>query len=324
MGPAMGLTRAVFLERDSVDREDLDLGPLEALGLDWRFYRQTPETELPERIHDAQLVLVNKIVLDSGCLEEAGALRLVCVAATGTNNVDLEAAQRLGIAVTNARGYATPSVVQHVFALILALSVRLPQYQDLVVAGRWQDSSQFCLLDHPIRELAGRILGVVGYGELGRAVAHIARAFGMQVLVSQRAGGPVRPGRVALHELLPRVDVLSLHCPLTETTRGLIGERELERMRPDALLINTARGGIVDEQALARALEAGRIGGAGVDVLATEPPVRDNPLLAPGIPNLIVTPHIAWASRESRQRLIGELAANIAAFLQGRARNRVV
>jgi glycerate dehydrogenase len=320
----MGLTRAVFLERDSVDREDLDQGPLKALGLDWRFYRQTTETELPERIHDAQLVLVNKIVLDSGCLEEAGALRLVCVAATGTNNVDLEAARRLGIAVTNARGYATPSVVQHVFALILALSVRLPQYQDLVVAGRWQGSSQFCLLDHPIRELAGRTLGVVGYGELGRAVAHIARAFGMEVLVSQKAGGPMRAGRVALHELLPRVDVLSLHCPLTETTRGLIGERELERMRPDALLINTARGGIVDEQALARALAAGRIGGAGVDVLATEPPVHGNPLLAPGIPNLIVIPHIAWASRESRQRLIGELAANIAAFLQGRARNRVV
>jgi glycerate dehydrogenase len=319
-----GAKHAVFLELDSVDRGDLDLGPLQALGVDWRLYRQTTETELSERIHDAQLVVVNKIVLNSGRLEGAGALRLVCVAATGTNNVDLEAARRLGIAVTNARGYATPSVVQHVFALILALSVRLPQYQGLVAAGRWQRSPQFCVLDHPIRELAGRTLGIVGHGELGRAVGRIARAFGMEVLVSQRPGGPVRPGRVALHELLSRVDVLSLHCPLTETTRGFIGELELERMRPDALLINTARGGIVDEQALARALRAGRIGGAGVDVLATEPPVHGNPLLAPGIPNLIVTPHIAWASRESRQRLIGELAASINAFLQGQARNRVV
>ncbi len=319
----MGLKRAVFLDLDSVDRGDLDLGPLRALGLDWQLYRQTSEDELPGRIQDARIVVVNKLVLDRARLEGAGALELVCVAATGTNNVDLAAARHLGIAVANARGYATPSVVQHVFALILALSVHLPRYQALVAAGCWQTSPRFCLLDLPIRELTGRTLGIVGHGELGRAVARTARAFGMTVRVSRRPGGAGRPGRVPLHELLPRVHVLSLHCPLTEATRGLIGERELQRMRPDALLINTARGGIVDERALARALRAGRIGGAGIDVLDTEPPVAGSPLLAPGIPNLIVTPHIAWASRESRQRLIGELAANITAFLDGRARNRV-
>jgi glycerate dehydrogenase len=214
--------------------------------------------------------------------------------------VDLDAAARRGIAVCNIRRYATPSVVQHVFALLLSLTRHLSDYQRAVQSGAWQRSGQFCLLDYPIRELGGLTLGIVGYGELGQAVAATAeQAFGMRVLIAQRPGGSAEPGRLPLQQLLPQVDVLSLHCPLTPETRGLIGAEELALMKPDALLINTARGGIINEGALAAALLTGRLGGAGIDVLATEPPGSDSPLLQQPIPNLIVTPHIAWASRQS-------------------------
>ena len=262
-------------------------------------------------------MISNKVRLDAAAFAAAPQLRLVCVAATGTNNVDLDAAQRHGVTVCNVRGYATPAVVQHVYALILALTTRLPDYQRDVANGRWQASPYFCLLDHPIRELAGRTLGIVGYGELGSAVARVAAAFGMSVLIAQRAGSAAQAGRLALTELLPLVDILSLHCPLTPQTRGLIGAQELALMKPDALLINTARGGLVDEAALAAALRGGKLGGAGIDVLSEEPPRDNNPLLATDIPNLIVTPHIAWASREARQRVIDAIAANIRAFLAG-------
>jgi glycerate dehydrogenase len=201
----------------------------------------------------------------------------------------------------------------------MALTTRLPEYQRAVASGAWQQHDRFCLMHYPIRELAGRTLGILGYGELGQAVARVTEAFGMQALVAQRPGGAARAGRVALDQLLPQIDVLSLHCPLTDSTRGLIGARELGLMRGDAVLINTARGGIVDESALAEALRLGAIGGAGIDVLSTEPPRGGNPLLEPDIPNLIVTPHVAWASREARQRVIEEIAA----FSAGIARNRV-
>lgn len=313
----------VLLDVATIDQGDLDLSALARVVGHWRQYPQTQATELLERLGAAQIAVTNKVVLDRAVLEQARALRLICIAATGTNNVDLEAARALGIAVTNVVGYATPSVVQHVFALILALTTRLPDYQRAVASGAWQRHERFCLLDFPIRELAGRTLGIVGYGELGQAVARVAEAFGMRVLIAQRPGGPATEGRVPLDQLLAEVDVLSLHCPLTDRTRGLLGARELGLMRRDALLINTARGGIVDEQALADALRAGTIGGAGVDVLSNEPPHAGNPLLAPDIPHLIVTPHSAWASREARQRVITEIAANIAAFLAGTPRNRV-
>jgi glycerate dehydrogenase len=208
--------------------------------------------------------------------------------------------------------------VQHVFSLMLALMTHLPDYHRAVAEQRWQGAEQFCLLDFPIRELAGKTLGIIGYGELGKNVARIAEAFGMQVLIAQRPG-TLEPenGRVPLPMLLPQVDVLSLHCPLTPDTRSLIGTWELALMRRDAILINAARGGIVDETALARALQEGALGGAGVDVLTEEPPTQGNPLLEKGIPNLIVTPHCAWGSREARQRLTGQLVENIAGFLQG-------
>ena len=315
----------VFLDIDTVDRGDLELAALKGLLPQWQFYGTTSSEVLAERLTDAHVVVTNKVRLDEAALRAATSLRLICVAATGTDNVDVMAASRLGITVCNVRGYATAAVVQHVFALILGLSVRLPEYRAAVISGRWQTSPIFCLLDFPIRELAGKSLGIVGYGNIGQAVAGVADAFGMEVLVAQRPGTTEEhPGRLPLHDLLPRVDVLSLHCPLLPETRGLIGAWELALMRPDALLINTARGGIVDEDSLAEVLRAGKLGGAGVDVLTEEPPTCGNPLLQPDIPNLIVTPHSAWASRDARQRLVDDLVENIRAYLSGTPRHVVL
>jgi glycerate dehydrogenase len=319
----MKSTRGVLLDLATIDRGDMDLSPLRSVCEHWEIHERTDPDETRRRIADAELVVSNKVVLDRGLLESAPGLKLVCVAATGTNNVDLEAARELGIAVTNVTGYATPAVVQHVFALMLAHATRLFEYRQAVLDGAWSRSDQFCLLDYPIRELAGRTLGIVGYGDLGQGVARVATAFGMDVLVARRSGGPERADRLPLAELLPQVDVLTLHCPLTESTRNLIGAQELTLMKPDALLINTARGGIVDERALVEALRRGEIGGAAVDVLTVEPPWDGNPLIDAEIPNLIVTPHTAWASRECRQRLVGEVAENIRAFAADSNRNRL-
>ncbi len=315
---------AVFLDRDSLNHDDLDFSSLQSTLADWRFYADTQPEQTASRIADAEVVVSNKVMLDEAALDAAPKLKLIAIAATGTNNVDLNVAARRGISVCNIRRYATPSVVQHVFALLLSLTRHLNDYQAAVRRGDWQRSGQFCLLDYPIRELGDLTLGIIGYGELGRAVADTAeRAFGMRVLLAQRPGGPAQPGRIALHELLPQLDVLSLHCPLTAETRGLIGREQLALMKPDALLINAARGGIVDEAALATALLGGKLGGAGIDVLSEEPPTADSPLLQQALPNLIVTPHIAWASRQSRQRLLDQLAENIAAFVAGRPQNLV-
>lgn len=308
----------VFLDRGSLDLGDLDLAPLLDALPALHCHPATAATETAARVRAAEIVISNKVVLDAAVLAAAPALKLICVAATGTNNVDLGAARARGITVCNCRGYGTPSVAQHTLTLMLALATRLPDYQRAVATGRWQQATQFCLLDFPIRELAGKTLGIIGQGELGGAVAQLAEALGMRVLRAARPGQPSAGGRVALAELLPQVDVLSLHCPLTAETRNLIGAAELALMKPDALLINTARGGLVDEAALAAALRAGRLGGAAFDVLTEEPPVHGNPLLAPDLPNLIVTPHNAWGSRESRQRMVGQLAENIRAFVAGR------
>jgi glycerate dehydrogenase len=318
------LQSAVLLDRDTIDAGgDIDFSALESLFSRWRAHNYTLKPDILERIAGADVIISNKVMLDEQALRSVPALQLVCVAATGTNNVDLKAAKTLGITVCNVRGYATPAVSQHTIALILALSTRLIDYREAVRARRWQQARQFCLLDYPIRELAGKTLGIIGYGELGQAVAHLGEAFGMKLLVAQRPGGPAEKGRVPLPELLPQVDVLSLHCPLTPQTRNLIGARELALMKRDAILINTARGGIVDEQALVDALREQRIGGAGIDVLTVEPPVNGNVLLDPDIPNLIVTPHSAWASRETRQRLVAEVVANVRAFTEGSPRNLV-
>lgn len=316
--------RGSILDLESFDRGDLDLTPLRSVMPRLDEHAATSPDEVVERLAGVEIAISNKVPIGPEAFAALPDLRLVAVAATGTNNIDLEAARKHDVAICNVRAYATPSVVQHVFALMLSLSRNLPAYSAAVDRGQWQLSRQFCMLDWPIGELTGLTLGIVGYGELGRAVADVGKtAFGMQVRIAERPGHPTRQGREPLHELLPEVDVLSLHCPLTPETRGLIGPRELERMKPEALLINTARGGIVDEAALADALRSGRIGGAGVDVLTREPPSSDNPLLAGDIPNLILTPHVAWASREARQRMVNQLGENVRAFLQGQPRNLV-
>ncbi len=309
--------RTVFLDRDSLDFGDLDMSLLSQAVETLTCYASTEPAAVAERIGEAEIVIVNKVRLDEALMRQAPALKLICVAATGTNNVDLEAAARRGIRVCNCQGYGTASVAQHVLTLVLALSTSLLRYHQAVQAGAWGRSRQFCLLDYPIMELEGKTLGIVGYGELGQAVARLAEAFGMRVLVAARPGTEPSAGRLALSELLPRVDVLSLHCPLTETTRDLIGEDQLALLKPGALLINAARGGVVNEPALLAALQHGRLGGAGVDVLSEEPPRNGNPLLDAKLPNLIITPHSAWGSCEARQRIVGQLTENIQAWMRG-------
>lgn len=317
--------RGVFLDLDTVSHQgDVDLAPLnQALG-DLRTFGSTSVEHVAERVGEAEVILANKVKLNAAVLARFTRVRLVCIAATGTNNVDLEAARGRGIVVTNVPAYSTMSVAQMVFALVLNLTQHLKEYETLLQAGAWRRAPQFTLLDYPIRELAGKKFGILGYGDIGKAVAKVAEALGMQVLIAARNAADTRPGRLPLAQLLPQADVLSIHVPLLPETRNLIGAPQLALMKSDALLINCARGGIVDEQALADALRAKRLGGAGVDVLSEEPPVHGNPLLTPGIPNLIITPHIAWATREARQRVVNEMALNIDAFRKGEKRNRVV
>jgi glycerate dehydrogenase len=315
--------RGVFLDLASLAEADLDLSAFEPLFDDWRTYPRAAPAEVIERIADAEVVVTNKVVLDETVLRAAPKLKLVCLTATGYNNVDIETARELGIVVSNAVAYATDSVVQHVFALILAHHTRLFDYNAAVRRGDWSRSSQFGLLDYPVRELRGMTFGIVGYGELGHGVARIAEAFGMHVLVSARPGGPPAPGRTPFEEALEKADVLTLHVPLLENTRHLIDADALARMKPTAFLVNTARGAVVDNAALANALRQGTIGGAGIDVLDVEPPPLDHPLLADDIPNLILTPHSAWAGRQARQNVVDETVANIRAFQAGETRNRV-
>jgi len=316
--------RGVFLDDLTVTAGDLDLAALRATLPEWRFAGMTTADRVTEAIREADVVITNKVILDHAALSAASRLRLVCVAATGTDNVDLQAASDRGITVCNVRGYATASVVEHVFMVMLALGHRLFEHRVAVLHGDWCRSPSFSLLDYPFTELAGRTLGIIGYGELGSGVARVAEAFGMHILIARRPGGPAQPGRCPLERLLAESDIVTLHCPLTAATHRLIGARELKLMRNHAVLINTARGGIVDEGALLQALRDGDIAGAAIDVLGQEPPRPGNPLLDENLPNLVITPHTAWAGSRSRQTLIGELTENIRAFLAGSPRNVVM
>jgi glycerate dehydrogenase len=315
--------RAVFLDFGTVSNGDLDPGPLERALPGIVVHERTAQADVPARIAGFEAVLANKSVIDGATIRANPSLRFVALTATGVDNVDLAAAREAGVAVCNLRDYCTASVAQHVFALLLALTHRLADYDALVAGGRWQAAGQFSVFPYPIRELKGRVFGIVGHGTLGKAVAGLAHALGMRVEVANRPGGTPSPGRRDLDDLLPEVDVLSLHCPLTDATRGLMSGERLARMKPDAVLINTARGALVDTRALADALKARALGGAGIDVLEREPPPPDHPLLDPAIPNLIVTPHVAWAAREARQRCLDELALNVISFQSGGRRNRV-
>ncbi len=317
---------ALFLDKASLYPDDLDFLILEEVAT-WQWFDNVDPGVIRQSLEGAEILVSNKVVINSEVIEHSPRLRLICVAATGVNNVDLAAAEQAGIQVCNIRAYATSSVVQHVFSLILTLNRKLLSYKTSASNGDWSHSDYFCYFGEPISELEGKTLGIVGYGELGRAVAKVARCFGMKVLLAKKhnAGDGVDQGegRVDLETLLSRSDVVTLHCPLTKDNHHMISSEELSRMKADAILINTARGGLVDEQALLHALEAKHIAGAGLDVLEEEPPSVNNALISCQSETLIVTPHIAWASRESRQRLINEIAENIRAYQQGRSRNLV-
>ncbi|WP_053178228.1 2-hydroxyacid dehydrogenase [Pseudomonas kilonensis] len=315
--------RAVFLDHPSLDLGDLDLGPLRNCFSDLQLFARTTPDQVAERLEGATVAITNKAVIDAQAMAASPDLKLILISATGTNNVDLAAARSHGITVCNCQGYGTPSVAQHTIMLLLNLATRLADYQKAVGEGRWQQASQFCLLDYPIVELEGKTLGLLGHGELGSAVGRLAEAFGMRVLLGQIPGRPARADRLPLEQLLPQVDALTLHCPLNEHTRHFIGARELSQLKPGAFVVNTARGGLIDEQALAEALRSGHLGGAATDVLSVEPPAQGNPLLAGDIPRLIVTPHNAWGSREARQRIVGQMSENAQGFFSGTAR-RVV
>ena len=317
--------RAAFLDFATVGSDELDDSPLRKLTETFDVYDNTAADEVVDRIAGSEFVYVNKIRMTRDVIEHAPNLKFIGLVATGTDNVDLEAAKEHGVAVCNIRAYCTNSVVEHVFALLLSLSHSLGLYHQSVRRGDWANAVNFCMLGYPIRELAGKRIGIVGFGELGRGVARVAEAFGMNVLVSRRPGtSGTDAARMDLDDVLQTCDVLTLHCPLTDDTAGLIGKAELEQMKSSAILINTARGGLVDSAALVEALGNGTIAAAGIDVLSHEPPVDGDPLLDYGGDNLIITPHIAWATVEARQNAINEVAANVAAFLAGEARNRIV
>ena len=309
--------KAVFLDCESLDKNDLDFSALREVFTDLELYPSTLAIQVLERVQHADVVITNKVVLDAETLKQCVSLKLILISATGTNNVDLAQAKAQGITVCNCQGYGTSAVAQHTLMLMLALATSVIQYDHAVKQGEWNKSPIFCLLDFPIVELAGKTLGILGYGELGQAVAKLAEAFGMKIIVGalpNRSTG----NRVALSELLPQVDFLSLHCPLTEETRDLIDSKAIEKMKPSAFLINCARGGIVNEHDLATALRTGKIAGAATDVLSVEPPKEGNVLLANNIPNLIITPHSAWGSVDARQRIVQQLTENASAFQQGK------
>jgi glycerate dehydrogenase len=290
----------------------------------WREYPATAPEQTVERLRDATIAIANKVLLDRAILEQLPKLRMVAVAATGVNNVDIDCCKERGIVVSNIRNYSVHTVPEHVFMLVLALRRNLLAFREDVRGGAWQRSEQFCLFTHPLRDLHGSTLGIVGHGAIGKAVAHIAEAFGMKVLIAEHKGvTDIRPGYTAFDTVMQDSDVITLHLPLNEQTRHLIGTVEFAGMKPGVLLINTARGGLVDEAALLDALRSGRIGGAGFDVLEKEPPTEGHPLLDLDMPNFILTPHIAWSGRQAMQILADQLIANIEAWAAGTPQNRV-
>ncbi|HTO02826.1 MAG TPA: D-2-hydroxyacid dehydrogenase [Opitutus sp.] len=311
--------KIVVLDGHTLNPGDLDWSALQRLGA-CTIHDRSAAAQIVPRAQDAELVLTNKTPLSSATLAELPKLRYIGVLATGYNVVDVPAAKARGIVVTNVPDYGTRSVAQHVFALLLELTQNVGHHAQTVREGRWNQSLDFCYWDRPLVELAGLKLGIVGYGRIGRAVAEIGRAFGMEILVSSRSE---QPGvtQVSMEELFRLSDVISLHCPLTAENKGMINASRLRLMKPGAFLINTSRGPLVIEQDLAEALNAGRIAGAALDVLAVEPPPNENPLFR--AKNCVITPHIAWATRAARDRLLGIAIANVAAFQAGRPQNVV-
>jgi len=313
--------RIVFLDRASL------IANMRAPSFahDWADHDQTRPEEVVSRIRDADIVIVNKVKLSGDILAQAPSVKMIAVAATGTDNVDLAYCRAHGIVVSNIRGYAVQTVPEHAFMMMLALRRNLLGWREDVRAGLWQQADQFCLFTRPVNDLYGSTLGLVGYGSLGHGMQKIAEAFGMKVLVAEHKGAAAaREGYTPFDSVLREADVISLHTPLTAGTRHMIAAREFGLMKPTAILINTARGNLVDEAALVEALKSQRIGGAGFDVLAVEPPREGSPLLELDLPNFILTPHVAWSSREAMQTLADQLVDNIEAFMAGTPRNVVI
>lgn len=312
----------VVLDGYSLNPGDLNWQKLESIGK-CTFFERTPADELAERIEEADIALTNKVPFSRDILSEAARLKYIGVTATGYNIVDIDAARERGIVVTNVPTYGTQSVAQMVFAHLLNLTQRVGDHAEAVRAGRWASSADWCFWDYPLVELQAKTIGIVGYGRTGRATAQLARAFGMTVIAHNRsaidATGDVR--QVELDALFRESDVVSLHCPLTPETTRLVNRERLALMKPTAFVLNTSRGGLVDENALADALNHGEIAGAGLDVMDAEPPAAGNPLFA--AKNCYITPHIAWATISSRQRLLDLAVENVAEFLAGRPRNVV-
>ena len=306
--------KAAFLDYKSVDPGDLNSQCI-SLEVDTHFYDHSTGDDIINRSQGCDIVITNKCPLTRSFFEALPTLKLVCVAATGVNNIDLQAASENNIIVSNVRDYATSAVAQHVFAGLLNLVTSQDHYRQRAQDGTWSNSPQFCPLSQSISELSGKHMVILGYGVLGQAVAKLAEAFGMYVTAARRPGSDDK-SRSCVLSLLPLADVLSIHCPLTEKTRNLLGENELAYLPEEAIVINTARGGIINEQALANALINRSLRGAVIDVLSQEPPPVNNPLLQTDIPNLILTPHTAWASIEARQKLLGQISENIAAWKQ--------
>lgn len=305
------MEKIVFLDSDSL----LARVRAPAFAHDWQAHGATDAADVVARLRGASIAITNKVPLRADAIARLPDLKMVAVAATGTDNIDLAACRARGIVVANIRDYSLVSVPEHCFTLMLALRRNLVAYRADVEAGLWQASSRFCLLDYPITDLAGSKLGIVGYGALGRKVAALGRAFGMEICVTARSGLPdTDVTQLPLDALLRTCDVISLHLPLSDSTRHMIGAAQLAAMKPGAVLINTARGGLVDEAALAAVLATGAIS-AGFDVLSQEPPLPDNPLLVLRLPNFILTPHTAWASSGAQQILADMLIDNIEAFV---------
>jgi glycerate dehydrogenase len=316
--------RIVILDAHTTNPGDLDWKAVESLG-ECTIFDRTPDEEILARAAPAGALLTNKTPLDEATLSRLPGLEYVGVMATGVNVVDLAAAAAAGITVTNVPAYSTPGVAQAVFALLLELTNHTGELSGQVRGGRWQASTDFCFYDKPIVELDGLTMGIVGYGDIGRRVGRIAEALGMQVIAAtrSRAAGSREEGVafVGLDKLFREADVVSLHCPLTSETERMVNAERLSLMKPSAYLVNTARGGLVDEQALAESLATGGIAGAGLDVLTREPPREGSPLLTAA--NCVITPHVAWATRKARGRLIDAVAGNLAAFLRGEPSNVV-
>jgi len=308
---------AVILDEKTFNVGDLNLDNLLALNESWDRYDSTQPEERLDRLQNATIAISNKVVFDKELLKQLPNLKLILITATGTDNVDLEYCESNGITVNNVADYCTSSVSQHVFSLILALSTQLFAYQNYTRSGEWSRSGQFSSLDFPVLELEGKTLGLIGYGNLAKGVEKLALAFGMKILIAERVNSTSSTeGRVPIAELLQQVDVLSIHCPLTPDTKNLISTNEFQLMKDSAFIINTSRGAIVNNQALADALITGEIAGAGIDVLDQEPPQSNHPLLNENVPNLILTPHTAWSSVEARQQVVDIVAENLKNWLR--------